>query len=77
LGVMVRVREKICAIKHAFSHFRITLHVFRCDSLRGKPKPIGAADVRWVRIRDLNRFPMGKADRITAAGFMEKPLPGI
>ena len=66
LGVSVRVREKILAVKHAFSHFRITLHVFRCDSLRGDPKPIGAAAVRWVRVRDLADYPMGRADRIVA-----------
>ena len=73
LGVTVRVREKILAVKHAFSHFRITLHVYHCDSLRGKPKPIGAAEVRWVRIRDLAAFPMGRADRIVAGKIAEKP----
>ncbi len=66
LGVTVRVREKILSVKQAFSHFRITLHVFHCDSLRGTPKPIGAAEVRWVRIRDLAAYPMGRADRIVA-----------
>lgn len=66
LGVSVRVREKILEVRHAFSHFRITLYVFRCDSLRGMPKPIGAAEVRWVSIRGLAAFPMGRADRIVA-----------
>jgi A/G-specific adenine glycosylase len=66
LGVTVRVREKILAVEHAFTHFRITLHVFRCDSLRGTPKPIGAAAVRWVRVRELAAYPMGRADRIVA-----------
>jgi A/G-specific adenine glycosylase len=74
LGVSVRVREKQLAVEHAFSHFRITLHVFRCDSLRGNPKPIDAAAVRWVRIRDLRRYPMGKADRMAAARLMDNPL---
>lgn len=76
LGVSVRVREKILAVQHAFSHFRITLHVFRCDSIRGAPKPIGAAEVRWVRTRDLADFPMGKADRIVAGNIAADPLYG-
>jgi A/G-specific adenine glycosylase len=67
LGVTVRVRERILQVEHAFSHFRITLHVFRCDGLRGAPKPIAAAEVRWVGIRNLRRFPMGKADRTIAS----------
>jgi A/G-specific adenine glycosylase len=72
LGIRVRVREKLIAVRHAFSHFRITLHVFRCDSLRGAPKPIGAAAVRWVRIRDLGLYPMGRADRIVAQTLERK-----
>jgi A/G-specific adenine glycosylase len=63
LGVHVRVRERLWKIPHAFSHFRITLHVFRCDSLRGTPRPLDAAGICWVRIADLSKFPMGKADR--------------
>jgi A/G-specific adenine glycosylase len=76
LGVSVRVREQLLAVEHAFSHFRITLHVFRCDSLRGTPQPMDAAAVRWVRVRDLRRYPMGKADRKAAEHVMEKSFPG-
>ncbi len=74
LGVSVRVREKILVVDHTFSHFRITLHVFRCDSLRGTPKPIGAAEARWVRIRRLAAYPMGRADRIVAGKIAGKSL---
>jgi A/G-specific adenine glycosylase len=74
LGVRVRVREKLIAVQHAFSHFRITLHVFRCDSLRGTPKPIGAAAVRWVPLSKLPKFPMGKADRTVARWITGKSL---
>ena len=73
LGVSIRVREKILTVNHAFSHFRITLHVFRCDGMRGRPKPIGAEQVRWVRIRDLADYPMGRADRIVAGKIAVKP----
>jgi A/G-specific adenine glycosylase len=66
LGVKLRVRDPLFTVKHAFSHFRITLHVFRCDGLRGIPKPIGAAEVRWVRMQNLRRYPMGRADRVAA-----------
>jgi A/G-specific adenine glycosylase len=66
LGVDARVRERLMAVKHAFSHFRITLYVFACDRLRGRLRPIDAAEVRWVRIRDLRRYPMGRADRTVA-----------
>jgi A/G-specific adenine glycosylase len=66
LGVKVHVREKLLAVEHAFSHFRITLFVFHCDGLRGRPKAIGASDLRWVRVHNLRRYPMGRADRLAA-----------
>jgi A/G-specific adenine glycosylase len=66
LGVDVRVRDELVAVKHAFSHFRITLHVFSCDRLRGRLRPIDAAEVRWVRITRLHSYPMGRADRLAA-----------
>jgi A/G-specific adenine glycosylase len=66
LGVKVRVGAKFATVDHAFTHFRITLHVFACNPMRGNPQPIGAAAVRWVRIKNLTDFPMGKADRIVA-----------
>ncbi|MBN1438798.1 MAG: A/G-specific adenine glycosylase [Anaerolineales bacterium] len=75
LGISVRVREKLLAVKHAFSHFRITLHVFRCDAPRGRPRPISAAQVRWVRIRDLGGYPMGRADRIVARRLSARRMP--
>lgn len=66
LGISVRVGRKFTAVDHAFTHLRIRLHVFQCDSLRGKPRPIGAEAVRWVNIRDLSKYPMGKADRMVS-----------
>ena len=53
-------------LDHAYSHFRVTLHVFECALTSGTPRAIEAADVRWARVRDLGRYPMGKLDRQVA-----------
>jgi A/G-specific adenine glycosylase len=71
LGVHVRVREPLLRVPHAFSHFRITLHLMRCDGLRGTPRPLEAAAVRWVSVSDLGKYPMGRADRIAADWLRE------
>jgi len=72
LGVDARVREKFTTVQHAFTHFRITLHVFFCDRMRGRPRPIGVAEVRWVGISRLRSYPMGKADRIVAGQIADR-----
>jgi A/G-specific adenine glycosylase len=63
LGVEIAVGEALGVYRHAFTHFKITLHAFRCTLLEGEPRPIEASDLRWVAPADLPRYPMGKVDR--------------
>jgi A/G-specific adenine glycosylase len=63
LAIRVEVGDPLVIVKHAFTHFRITLHAFRCCYLEGPPQAIGCADWRWVRLDDVDRFAFGNADR--------------
>ena len=63
LGVEIEVGEPLGVYRHAYTHFRITLHAFQCLLLKGEPRPIQATDVRWVTLEELPRYPMGKIDR--------------
>ena len=63
LGVEVAVGEPLGIYRHAYTHFRVTLHAFQCAITRGEPQPIQASDIRWVRPGDLPNYPMGKIDR--------------
>lgn len=65
LNIDVAIGELFAVVKHAFTHFRITLHAFNCryhdDS--GEPEALGVADWAWVMPDDLDRYAFGKADR--------------
>ncbi|WP_376792759.1 A/G-specific adenine glycosylase [Thermoflexus sp.] len=63
LGIEVKVEEPVMTIRHTYTHMRITLHVFRCRWIGGTPQPIGCADVRWVPIAELERYPFPNTDR--------------
>ena len=63
LGVKIQVEAPFGVYKHAFTHFRITLHAFCCTIQAGEPQPIQAAELRWVERASLNDYPMGKVDR--------------
>jgi A/G-specific adenine glycosylase len=63
LGVEVGVGVQLGEYKHAYTHFRVTLHAFQCCILRGELRLIQAADMRWVTINELTEYPMGKIDR--------------
>ena len=63
LAIEVAVGEKFAAIKHAFTHFRITLHAFHARHLAGEPQRIGVDDWRWVTLEELDAFAFAKTDR--------------
>ena len=67
LDVEIEVGEPLGVYRHAFTHFRVTLHAFHCVLKSGEPRPIEANDVKWVSTTDLPGFPMGKIDRQIAS----------
>ncbi len=62
-GVRVKVGEAIASVKHAYTHFRITLHAFRCKKQTGEPRPLACADWRWVSPKALPRLPLSRVER--------------
>lgn len=63
IGIEIRVRGKLGAIPHAFSHFKMTLHVFDCAPVRGRARAVTVDAVKWVTIPDLHAYPFPAADR--------------
>ncbi len=63
LGADIRVGEELGVYRHAYTHFRITLHAFLCELTDGEPRPLAAADLAWVAPSALEDYPMGKVDR--------------
>jgi A/G-specific adenine glycosylase len=70
LGISTRVKEPFMEVKHAYSHFKITLHTFHCEVISGKPelkvqetKQSYIEDWRWVTLKDLNEYAFPAANR--------------
>jgi A/G-specific adenine glycosylase len=72
LGVEIHVGEAFGIYRHAYTHFRITLHAFLCELIRGEPKPVEAAALAWVFPSELGNYPMGKVDRQIARQVLKK-----
>jgi A/G-specific adenine glycosylase len=63
LAAEVEVSSQLGVYRHAYTHFRVTLHAFHCKLISGEPRPVQASEIRWVRPDELTSFPMGKIDR--------------
>jgi A/G-specific adenine glycosylase len=57
IGMNVKVKESIGTFQQTYSHFKLTLHVYHCQTSNAKGKG------RWVPIRKLPLFPMSRIHR--------------
>ena len=68
LAIEVDVGELFVTVKHAFTHFKITLHAYECVYQGAipphtEPQAIEAKDWAWVTADELDTYSFGKADR--------------
>ncbi len=71
LGAKVQVGSCLGAYKHAYTHFHVVLRAYDCELLHGEPQPLEASEIRWVEIKTLENFPMGKLDRMISRALAE------
>jgi A/G-specific adenine glycosylase len=60
--LQVKKEAKLAIVNHAYSHFRVTVHAFRCKAVT-IPKQ---KKLKWVKLSELEEYPMGKVDRLIA-----------
>lgn len=73
LGIEVEVGPLLTAVRHAYTHFRITLHAFHCRYLSGEPQPLGCSDFRWVRPQELSEYAFPAADLRIIQAILQQP----
>lgn len=72
LGITVRVRRQLVTVRHAYTHFRVTLHAFECDYLSGRPKAIGCAAWKWVSPAGLGDYAFPAATHRVIAALRDR-----
>jgi A/G-specific adenine glycosylase len=72
LEAEILVGEPFGEYRHAYTHFRVTLHAFLCQLDEGiPPRAVQVQDLRWVKPEELVDYPMGKIDRQIARRLNE------
>lgn len=62
LGVQVNVGGLVAVAKHAYTHFKVTLNVYRCAITGGTPEPRTHAELRWVAPEEFDAYPFPKGN---------------
>jgi A/G-specific adenine glycosylase len=77
LGIRVDVGRPLISVKHAYTHFRITLHVFECAYAGGAIRLKGCDDTRWISAGQLDRYAFPGADRKVIQILKTKGMGGF
>jgi A/G-specific adenine glycosylase len=59
MGMNVEVKESIGVFHQTFSHFKLTLHIYQCQSSNSNKKRKG----KWIPIKNLDQLAMPKIHR--------------
>jgi len=70
MTIGVAVGDTLTVVKHAYTHFRITLHALFCTLIEGEPVCIECQDHRWASLAEVRDLPMAVTDR-KIAGALE------
>lgn len=63
LGIEIFVEKPLVSVDHAYTHFKITLHTFRCQYNKGRIHLHGCDDYRWITSSELDGYAFPGADR--------------
>lgn len=61
-GLVVEAYKLLTHVKHAYTHFKISMDVFVCRYVSGSVTLNGPVDHRWITIGEIEQYPFPKAN---------------
>jgi 8-oxo-dGTP diphosphatase len=62
LDIEIAVGDRLTTITHNYQTFKVTLHVYFCQYLSGKPQPIECEEIQWVDVSSMNQYQFPQAN---------------
>lgn len=62
LDIDVDVIKKVAEVRHAYTHFKIDLHVFLCRSEAVEFRPLRHQPFKWITVRQIDQYPFQAAN---------------
>jgi len=62
VGIKVQVTEHLTQIKHAYTHFKIVMEVFKCRYISGNVTLDGPVDYKWIKPDELENYAFPRAN---------------
>lgn len=56
LGIEIDAEKQMITVQHEYEIKQVTLHFFRCRTLKGTPRAREGQEIRWVDQEDLSKY---------------------
>lgn len=63
LEIQIKVGDPLTEVKHAYTHFKITLYAFTCEYIGGDPQAIGCDAWAWATLDELDDYAFPVTDQ--------------
>jgi A/G-specific adenine glycosylase len=73
LGISIQIQDRFHTIKHAFTHFSITIHAFQCQYTKGKTQALSCDTFAWVSLVQLSDYAFSRTSR-KLADFLQQNI---
>jgi len=62
LGIEIALGPLVAVVVHTYSHFKMTLHLYRCRHIGGRPQPHYHSEIKWVPRSQFHNLAFPAAD---------------
>ena len=71
-GLDVDVIERVARVRHAYTHLKVEIDVFRCTNRKGRVRLNGPVDHRWILLEETGQYAFPKANHKFMAVLKEQ-----
>lgn len=64
LGLSPTIQSKLCTVKHAYSHFKVTIYAFMCTTITTDITLRCADAYEWISIEAIDSYAFPKANKV-------------
>lgn len=72
-GLELSIRKKLQCVKHAYTHFKVTLHPFICSISSGTETAYASQQIRWISPKEIPQYPFPKGTHKIFSQVYEYP----
>jgi A/G-specific adenine glycosylase len=77
LGIEIEVGPQFAVIKHAFTHFKMTMVVYLCRHVAGAPRALGCSAWAWASPAELESYAFPATDRKVIRALQNESQLGL